>query len=329
MPSTVQFRRGTSSQNDSFTGSNAEITVDTTNKTLRVHDGSTAGGSKLAKAEELDLQVVGDDSATFTMTVGTDVLQFSGGNGITTSTSSSKIVNIALDSTIITLDSIASSDSTEVLIDDGFRVTGTAHIPTLETNQLSSNDSTAIQINDSVNISGTLSVNNFDINSITSTDSTGVLINDNLVVAGVVKTLGSSTLQIEEGVNVLGTLQADAVDMEGFSSQSAGENADLDSAVEDVDTFTAATFRSGEYVYSATNTEGGATGDSTSGYEAGKIIIMHDGTTAYISQYGVVNSGTSPLLTFSADIDSGNVRLRAASHAANTSIKFHRTLIKV
>ena len=141
MPSTVQFRRGTNSQNDSFTGSNAEISVDTTNKTLRVHDGSTAGGSKLATASQTELQVVGDDSATFTMQVGSDVLQFSGGNGITTSTSSSKIVNIALDSTIITLDSIASSDSTEVLIDDGFRVTGTAHIPTLETNQLSSNDS--------------------------------------------------------------------------------------------------------------------------------------------------------------------------------------------
>ncbi len=329
MPSTVQFRRGTNSQNDSFTGSNAEITVDTTNKTLRVHDGSTAGGSKLATTSQTELQVVGDDSATFTMQVGSDVLQFSGGNGITTSTSSSKIVNIALDSTIITLDSIASSDSTEVLIDDGFRVTGTAHIPTLETNQLSSNDSSAIQINDSVNISGTLSVNNFDINSITSTDSTGVLINDNLVIAGVVKTLGSSTLQIEEAVNVLGTLQADAVDMEGFSSQSAGENADLDSAVEDVDTFAAATFRSAEYVYSATNTEGGATGDSTSGYEAGKIIITHDGTTAYHTQYGITHSGTAPLLTFSTDIDSGNVRLRAASIAANTSIKFHRTLIKV
>ena len=96
MPSTVQFRRGTNSQNDSFTGSTGELTVDTTNKTIRVHDGSTAGGSKLATASQTELQVVGDDSATFTMQVGSDVLQFSGGNGITTSTSSSKIVNLSL-----------------------------------------------------------------------------------------------------------------------------------------------------------------------------------------------------------------------------------------
>jgi len=41
----IQYRRGTSTQNDAFTGALGEITVDTTGKTLRVHDGSTAGGN--------------------------------------------------------------------------------------------------------------------------------------------------------------------------------------------------------------------------------------------------------------------------------------------
>jgi hypothetical protein len=40
----VQLRRGTSSENNSFTGAIGEVTVDTTNDTLRVHDGATAGG---------------------------------------------------------------------------------------------------------------------------------------------------------------------------------------------------------------------------------------------------------------------------------------------
>lgn len=45
MPTTqVQFRRGTTTQNDAFTGAIAEITVDTTLDTIRVHDGVTAGG---------------------------------------------------------------------------------------------------------------------------------------------------------------------------------------------------------------------------------------------------------------------------------------------
>lgn len=47
MSTQVQYRRGTSTQNNAFTGALAEITVDTTNLTLRVHDGITAGGSSL------------------------------------------------------------------------------------------------------------------------------------------------------------------------------------------------------------------------------------------------------------------------------------------
>lgn len=49
----VQFRRGTGAQNDAFTGASGEITVDTSNNTLRVHNGSTAGGSVLARQSDL------------------------------------------------------------------------------------------------------------------------------------------------------------------------------------------------------------------------------------------------------------------------------------
>lgn len=48
MPTILQFRRGTSAQNDSYAGSAGEVTVDTTNNTLRIHDGVTDGGSALA-----------------------------------------------------------------------------------------------------------------------------------------------------------------------------------------------------------------------------------------------------------------------------------------
>jgi len=44
MSSQVQFRRGTATQNNAFTGAIGEITYDTDNKTLRLHDGTTAGG---------------------------------------------------------------------------------------------------------------------------------------------------------------------------------------------------------------------------------------------------------------------------------------------
>ena len=57
MSTQVQYRRGTSTQNDAFVGALAEITVDTTNKTLRVHDGATAGGSNIATVAYVDAQI--------------------------------------------------------------------------------------------------------------------------------------------------------------------------------------------------------------------------------------------------------------------------------
>ena len=44
MPTQLQFRRGTTSQNNSFTGAVGEITVDTDTDALILHDGSAAGG---------------------------------------------------------------------------------------------------------------------------------------------------------------------------------------------------------------------------------------------------------------------------------------------
>ena len=44
----IQFRRGTTTQHNSFTGLLGEITVDTDKKTVVVHDGSNAGGTALA-----------------------------------------------------------------------------------------------------------------------------------------------------------------------------------------------------------------------------------------------------------------------------------------
>jgi hypothetical protein len=47
MPTILQFRRGTTAQNDAFTGSVGEVSIDTQKDTFRVHDGSTAGGSEI------------------------------------------------------------------------------------------------------------------------------------------------------------------------------------------------------------------------------------------------------------------------------------------
>ena len=51
MAKLLRLRRGTDTQHTTFTGAEGEVTVNTTNDSLHVHDGATAGGTELAKAD--------------------------------------------------------------------------------------------------------------------------------------------------------------------------------------------------------------------------------------------------------------------------------------
>jgi len=71
MATELKLRRGTTSQHSSFTGAEAEATVDTTKETIVVHDGATAGGYPLAREDMTnvsgtpsDFDVAGEISAT-------------------------------------------------------------------------------------------------------------------------------------------------------------------------------------------------------------------------------------------------------------------------
>ena len=63
MPTQVQLRRGTTVQHESFTGALGEVTVNTTKKTLVVHDGSTVGGTEIAKADLSNVSTITATSA--------------------------------------------------------------------------------------------------------------------------------------------------------------------------------------------------------------------------------------------------------------------------
>lgn len=51
MATELKLRRGTTSQHSTFTGAEAEVTVDTDKETVVVHDGATAGGYSLARED--------------------------------------------------------------------------------------------------------------------------------------------------------------------------------------------------------------------------------------------------------------------------------------
>ena len=80
-----------------------------------------------------------------------------------------------------------------------------------------------------------------------------------------------------------------------------------------VDTFAAADFRSARYTIQVTNTT-----DST--YHLTEILLIHDGTTPQMTEYGTIFTGSAEA-TFDADISSGNVRL-LATPASTDSMTF-------
>jgi hypothetical protein len=78
-----------------------------------------------------------------------------------------------------------------------------------------------------------------------------------------------------------------------------------------VDTFPAADFRSARFTVQITNTT-----DST--YQITEILLIHDGTTPSMTEYGTIFTGSAAEATFDADIVSGNIRLLATPASADS-----------
>ena len=101
MATAIQWRRGTTAQHSSFTGLVGEITVDTDLDTIRVHDGSTAGGHRLAKYSEIG-----------------DITAVTAGDGLSGGGSSGAL-SIALDLNELTAATVAVDADSIAIIDAG------------------------------------------------------------------------------------------------------------------------------------------------------------------------------------------------------------------
>lgn len=91
--------------------------------------------------------------------------------------------------------------------------------------------------------------------------------------------------------------------------------------LQNADTFAVATYRSAKYVISITD-------PTNSDYQVTEILLLHDGTTTYTTEYAtIVSDGT--LATFSSDISAGSVRLRVTPAFNPLQINIARTLVAV
>jgi hypothetical protein len=80
------------------------------------------------------------------------------------------------------------------------------------------------------------------------------------------------------------------------------------------DSMSATAFRSARYTVQVTNVT-----DST--YQITEILLIHDGTTPSMTEYGTIFTGSAREASFDADILTGNVRL-LATPASTDSMQF-------
>ena len=200
MPTAVQFRRGTTAQNNSFTGAVGELSVDTTIGTLRVHNG-TIGGNILASidaVQTLSNKTIANVVLTGTITAGGSVgssgqyLQ-STGTGLNWVSLSANKIN--LNASNVTVDTnwvnVAVISSNVVAI-------GAAGVQNLATTPSTSATTGALVVSGGVGIAG------------------NVYIGGNLNIAGNLNTYSANNITLDDSIIYLAANNgADLVDI-GF-----------------------------------------------------------------------------------------------------------------
>lgn len=139
MSTQVQYRRGTATENNAFTGALAEITVDTTNWTLRVHDGVSAGG--------------GGNIATVAYV--TAQLAALSANAITFGTSNVQIPSSGSNVRV----NVGGTSNVAVFATTGVAVTGTISATSTITGSQFNGSGAGLTAIPAANVTGTLSVN--------------------------------------------------------------------------------------------------------------------------------------------------------------------------
>ena len=177
MPTQVQWRGGNTTQNNNFTGAEREVSVNDDTHSLRVHDGTTAGGYELARADLsnavgiVSITASGDVTADGFVKVGGSSTEFLKADG-------------SVDSTVY-LSSYTETDTLDSVTDRG----------NVTTNGISVGVVTA----SNGNFSGILSVTggyNIGISSAGTPVTTGPITTLNFVGAGNTFALNGTTIDI-------------------------------------------------------------------------------------------------------------------------------------
>jgi hypothetical protein len=117
----------------------------------------------------------------------------------------------------------------------------------------------------------------------------------------------------------------------GFDNTAAGSggiqrtettSTSFTSAATTIASFNATSYRSAEMFITTTDS-------ANAEYEVAKALVVHDGSTAYVTVYGQLSSTGSDLSTYSVTLSSGSVKLQAVSAGGQQSARVQYRLSTV
>jgi hypothetical protein len=108
------------------------------------------------------------------------------------------------------------------------------------------------------------------------------------------------------------SVTAGSLTIDGVSKLETASQTLATTAQTSIDTFATTDYRSCKYTVQATDTV-------SSEYQIVEVLLIHDGTTAYITTYGIIHTGASEIVSFDADVNAGNVRLLATGASTNST----------
>ena len=192
--------------------------------------------------------------------------------------------------------------------------------------QLTGNTVTAYTVNTyNMNVSGTLvgtfaPTGNFipgtnNLYQIGSSSNVFSIVQATTVTSNVINT-HSGLLTIGGNVAITGTQLTTSATL-----NSSGSYNFVSTSQVAIDTFVKTSYRTGEYTLQFTDT-------STSSYHVTKIMVYHDGTSAYSTEYSQMFNNSS-LATIVVDVSGSNVRVLVTPVSSTVVAKFSRNLLAV
>ena len=130
----------------------------------------------------------------------------------------------------------------------------------------------------------------------------------NVAITGNTVITGNSSVSNYLSINNTSYAYSTKYNVSGTSSQAA-------------DAFSTSSYRSAEYIVQLTD-------PPSSSYQVSKLLVFHDGTSAYITEYAQLNN-KGLIGTFSADINSSNVRLLITPTTSTVVVTLTRNILVV